>query len=105
MSASVSHQPADVNPLKHGQDEPPTSAQSLLAKLVNKEERTDFRHPATAEEQRIIWLPKDPLGLVHEIERDLESHDISHSSECAEMDDKGHVDVTMVAPDEAPKEA
>lgn len=104
MSASASPQPADVNTLKHGQDVPPASAQSPLAKLM-KREHTDFRHPATAEEQRIIWLPKDPLGLVHEIERDLESHDVSHSLEGAEMDDKGYVDVTMVAPEDAPREA
>lgn len=105
VSASASPRPADVNPLKQGQDEPTASAQSPLAKLLKKEGHTDFRHPATAEEQRIIWLPKDPLGLVHEIERDLESHDILHSSEGAEMDDKGYVDVTLVAPEDAPREA
>jgi len=106
VSASPSHQPADVKPLKYGQNEPPASAQSPLARLMNKEEHADFRHPAAAEDQRIIWLPKDPLGLVHEIERDLESHDILHSSEGAEMDDKGKVDVTLVAlEDDAPKEA
>jgi len=104
-SASASHQLADVNPLKDRQDEAPASAQSPLEKLMSKEEHTDFRHPATAEDQDIIWLPKDPLGLVHEIERDLESHDILHSSEGAEMDDKGKVDVTLVAPEDAPKEA
>ena len=105
MSASASPRPADVKLLKHGQEEPTASAQSPLAKLLKKEGPTDFRHPATAEEQRVIWLPKDPLGLVHEIERDLESHDISHSSEGAEMDDKGYVDVTMVVPEDAPREA
>lgn len=107
MSASASHQLADVNPLKDSQDEEPSTCaqQSPLAKLMNKEEHTDFRHPATAEDQRIIWLPKDPLGFVREIERDLESHDISHSSEGAEMDDEGKVDVTLVAPEDAPKEA
>lgn len=105
MSASASPQLADVNPLKEREDEAPASAQSPLAKLMNEEEHTDFRHPATAKEQRIIWLPKDPLGLVQEIERDLEKHDISHSSEGAEMDDKGHVDVILVAPEDVPKEA
>jgi hypothetical protein len=51
------------------------------------------------EEQRIIWLPKDLLGLVHEIERDLCSKDILHSVEGAEMDSKGHVEVTMAPPE------
>ena len=72
---------------------------------MKKEEHADFRHPSTADEQRIIWLPKDPLGLVHEVERDLKSHGISTSSEGAEMNDKGDVDVTLVAPEVAPKEA
>lgn len=51
------------------------------------------------EEQRIIWLPKDLFGLVHEIERDLGSKDILHSAEGAEMDSKGHVEVTMAPPE------
>jgi hypothetical protein len=68
-------------------------------KLVKGEGAADFRHPATVEEQRVIWLPKDPLGLVKEIERDLDSHDILHSTECAKMDAKGGVDVTLVPED------
>ena len=55
------------------------------------------------EEQRVIWLPKDRLGLVKEIERDLDSHDILHTTECAEMDVKGSVDVNLI-PDDATKE-
>ena len=51
------------------------------------------------DEQRVIWLPEDPLGLVREIERDLDSHDILHSTECATMDAKGHVDVNLVLED------
>jgi hypothetical protein len=53
------------------------------------------------EEQRIIWLPKDQLGLVHEMGRDLDSHDILHSTEDAEMDNKGHVDVTIAVLEDA----
>lgn len=51
------------------------------------------------EEQRAIWLAKDPFGLVKEIERDLDSHDIYHSTECAKMDAKGHVDVNLIQDD------
>jgi len=100
LSAFVSGQPADGGegkPPKRVQDERPTS--SLPANLLKSEGATDFTHPATAE-QRIIWLPKDRLGLVHEIERDLESHDILHSSEGAEMDDQGRVEVTMTIPED-----
>ena len=77
--------------MKHGQDKPPAAIPSLLAELIRREGPTDFRHPAAVEAQRIIRLPKDPLGLVHEIERDLKAHDILYSSADAEMDNKGHV--------------
>jgi hypothetical protein len=100
VSASASGQPrggADGKALNDEKEERPTSTLSLPAKLIKTEGSTDFRHPATAEDQRIVWLPKDRLGLVHEIERDLESHDILCTSEAAEMDDKGHVDVNMTA--------
>ena len=61
---------------------------------------TDFTHPAAVKEQRIIWLPKDQLGLVHEIERDLDSLGIRHSTEGAVMDNSGHVDVILTASEE-----
>jgi len=93
--------------VKHVQDEPPAATSSLLAKLIRREGPTDFRHLAAVEEQCIICLPKDPLGLVYEIERDLKAHGILYSSADAEMDDKGHVYVKKVTPEDvqdAPKE-
>lgn len=110
VSAPVAHQPSGkegsplsgASPAKLVLDEPPTSFPSLLEKLTDTKEHADFRHPATMEEQRIIWLPKDQLGLVHEIERELDSQDILHSTECAEMDDKGYVDVTIAPEDGEP---
>jgi len=68
-----------------------------LEKLVYGKGPTDFRHPATVEEQQIIWLPSDPLGLVKEIEQDLDSQDIVHTTEGAKMDAGGSVDVTLGA--------
>ena len=74
--------------------------------LPQKEEgAVDFRHPATTEEQRVIWLPKDPFGLVKEITQDLDSHDILHSTEFAEMDVKGHVDVNLIPEDATEEES
>ena len=60
---------------------------------------TDFSHPAAVEKQRIIWLPTDPLGLIREIEEDLASQDILYSTEGAEMNSKGRVDVTLAPPE------
>jgi calcium permeable stress-gated cation channel len=107
MFASASGQPADDAHDKPTKDETPLSSPSLPAKVIKTEGSSDFRHPATAEDQRIIWLPKDQLGLVNEIEQDLESHDILSSAEGAEMNEKGHVEVTMAAPEDVqhdPKE-
>jgi hypothetical protein len=115
VSALASHQPAsergpplrdvvDGIPPKHVTDEPPAPSHSLLAKLSHGEGRTDFRHPVTVEEQRVIWLPEDPLGLVKEIELDLDSHDILHSTEGAKIDARGYVDVVPEDAQDAPKE-
>ncbi len=76
---------------------PPACSPSPLAKLVDGEGRTDFRHPVTMEDMRVVWLPKDALGLVKEIERDLDSHGILYSTDGAEMDAKGKVDVILVS--------
>jgi hypothetical protein len=77
-----------------------SSSPSPSAKSVEDEGPTDFRHPAAVEEQRIVWLPKDRLGLIDEITQDLTRWDILHSTDGAEMDDKGHVDVTMAPPED-----
>jgi hypothetical protein len=51
----------------------------------------DFTHPAAIEPQQVIWLPRDPLGLgVHE-EKQLKSQGIEVSTENADLDEKGHV--------------
>jgi hypothetical protein len=73
---------------------------SSFTRPMKTEGLTDFNHPAAAEEEPIIWLPKDPLGLVHEIGRELTSHDILYSAEGAKIDSKCRVDVTMASPEE-----
>jgi len=61
---------------------------------------TDFSHPAAVEEQRMIWLPKDPFGLIHDIEQDLTSQKVLYSTEGAEMDSKGQVGVSNAPPED-----
>jgi calcium permeable stress-gated cation channel len=77
-----------------------SSSPSPSAKSVEDEGPTDFSHPAAVEDQRIIWLPKDRLGLINEIAQDLAARDILHSTDGAEMDNKGHVNVTMAPPED-----
>jgi hypothetical protein len=81
-------------------DESRAPSPSPSAKSAEDEGTTDFRHPAAVEEQRIIWLPKDRLDLVHEIVQDLASQDILHSTDGAEMDDGGHVNVITAPPED-----
>ncbi|KAI0261640.1 hypothetical protein BC834DRAFT_895208 [Gloeopeniophorella convolvens] len=78
-----------------------SSSPSPSAKAIEDERPTDFSHPAAVEEQRVVWLPKDALGLVHEIERDLGTQGILHTTDGADMDFKGNVSVTTAPPEEA----
>ena len=73
----------------------PSSARSMRAGCP-----TEFSHPAAVEEQRIIWLPEDPLGLVHDLEQELTSHNILYSSDGAEMDSQGKVTATFASPED-----
>ncbi|ETW77979.1 hypothetical protein HETIRDRAFT_324961, partial [Heterobasidion irregulare TC 32-1] len=62
---------------------------------------TDFSHPASVESQRVIWLPRDPLGLVEEAERACKAEGIDVSTEGAIMNEKGKVNITSAPPEEA----
>jgi Extracellular tail, of 10TM putative phosphate transporter len=99
-SGVANSRPLERAPSPTFTDESRSSSPSPSAKSVEDEGPTDFSHPAAVEEQRIIWLPKDRLGLIDEIMQDLAAWDISHSTDGAEMDDKGHVDVTMAPPED-----
>ena len=57
------------------------------------DEPTDFYHPASVEPMRIIWLPRDPLGLADEQVRENIKLGIEASCEYATMDETGHVDI------------
>ena len=61
---------------------------------------TEFRHPAAVEDQRIIWLPKDPHGLLPDLEQKLTSHNILYSSDGAKMDSRGRVILTFASPED-----
>jgi len=54
---------------------------------------TDFSHPAVVEPQRIIWLPRDSLGLSEIETQDNQAKGIEASTEGATMDEKGHTEV------------
>ncbi|KAG8794462.1 hypothetical protein FRC12_024241 [Ceratobasidium sp. 428] len=58
----------------------------------------DSTHPAAIEPQQVIWLPKDKLGLAQAEEAELKAEGIEVSTEHAEMDEKGHVELTGPPP-------
>ena len=75
------------------------SSPSPSARPLRAERATDFNQPAAIQGQRVVWLPEDPLGLVQEIEQELTSRNILCSTEGAEMNSQGKVNVTS-APEE-----
>jgi len=85
----------DAGAQKNVSDELLAPSPLLPLELANAKRPTDFRHPALMG-QPIIWLPKDKLGLVHEIEQDLDERDILYSTEGAEMDDQGQVHLAVI---------
>ncbi|KAG8698963.1 hypothetical protein FRC09_006915 [Ceratobasidium sp. 395] len=58
----------------------------------------DFTHPAAIEPQQVIWLPRDRLGLAQAEEAELKAEGIEVSTEHADMDEKGHVELTGPPP-------
>jgi len=59
----------------------------------------DFYHPASVEPQQTIWMPHDPLGLAEAEEQANRARGIKVSIADAQMDDKGHVDISGAPPD------
>ncbi|KZS96318.1 DUF221-domain-containing protein [Sistotremastrum niveocremeum HHB9708] len=64
---------------------------------------TDFYHPAAVEPQRIIWLPRDSLGLAANELAEIRAHGIIASDEGAVMNEKGHTEVEGHPPGSDPR--
>ncbi|KAJ7064856.1 hypothetical protein C8F01DRAFT_777426 [Mycena amicta] len=69
------------------------------AARVKSEEEYGFAHPAASRPQRIVWFPRDRLGLGEEEERACEAAGVSVSMKDAEMNEKGKVDISGAPPD------
>ncbi|KAI0070905.1 DUF221-domain-containing protein [Panus rudis PR-1116 ss-1] len=61
----------------------------------------EFYHPASVEPQRVVWLPKDQLGLAEAEVVAIRERGILASVRNAVMDVKGHVDIQGAPPEEA----
>lgn len=64
-------------------------------------EKQDFTHPALSP-ARVVWLPRDTMGIEREEAGDLRARGIEVSSEGAFMNEKGTVDVDLPPPGEEP---
>ena len=107
LSDSITYCDLDSTEVPSFENESRTLSPSPSARPMRAELTTEFIQPAAIEGQRVVWLPKDPLGLVQEIEQELASWHILCSTEGAEMDSQGKFKVTS-APEEvrrAPMEA
>ena len=60
----------------------------------------DFAHPAAVEPQRVVWIPRDTLGLCEVEEGADRAYGVETSTQGAWMDAKGHVDVEGPPPGE-----
>ncbi|KAJ7126145.1 DUF221-domain-containing protein [Mycena epipterygia] len=69
------------------------------AARIKSEEEYGFAHPAASRPQRIVWFPRDRLGLAAEEERACLEAGVDASVKDAEMNEKGKVDITGPPPD------
>ncbi|KAF7790505.1 hypothetical protein EIP86_001460 [Pleurotus ostreatoroseus] len=58
----------------------------------------EFYHPASVEPQRVVWVPRDGLGLGEAEARAIGEMGIRVSMDDARMDEKGHVDISGPPP-------
>ena len=92
-SPSTSNPAADTASIPESQKAPP-SIKGVDEDAGPKE----FYHPASVEPQRVVWLPKDTLGLAEEEEKAIRDAGVLVSLEDAQMDEKGHVDISGPPP-------
>ena len=69
------------------------------AARMKSEEEYGFAHPAASRPQRIVWFPRDRLGLAEEEERGCREAGVDCSVKDAELNDKGKVDISGAPPD------
>lgn len=86
----------DTSRIQHNQGPGPSMEYGTSVPVEGKrnEGPTDFNHPASIEPQRIIWLPQDPLGVGDREAQRLQEGGVEASTENANMDNRGRVDIS-----------
>jgi hypothetical protein len=99
QESTIRRDPASNFSEKSGKLEDSSSSEQGNEYKLVPEEEYGFAHPAASRPQRIVWLPKDTLGLAMEEEKSIRDAGIFVSLAGAEMDAKGKVDVSRGPPD------
>ncbi|KAJ7100262.1 hypothetical protein B0H15DRAFT_936877 [Mycena belliarum] len=69
------------------------------AARMKSEEEYGFAHPAASRPQRVVWFPRDRLGLAEEELRACRAAGVDASDKDAELNEKGKVDISGAPPD------
>ncbi|KAF8882504.1 hypothetical protein CPB84DRAFT_1838177 [Gymnopilus junonius] len=75
----------------------PTDSEDIAKE--EDEESYGFAHPAASRPQRIVWIPKDSLGLAEREKKGCRERGVKVSDRNAVMNESGKVDVTGYPPD------
>jgi len=78
----------------------PKNKEKINLKLVNLKTADEygFAHPAVSHPQRVVWIPRDTLGMFEEEVRACQNAGVDVSTKGAEMDENGRVSVRGVPP-------
>jgi hypothetical protein len=94
-----------AEPRQSMEDQAKLTDQGLASPDANEERKKlteddyGFAHPAASRPQRIVWIPKDALGLSDEELEKCKAAGVEVGDENAFMDEKGKVDVSGGPPD------
>lgn len=95
---------ASSSPVVPDEEDPHTENPPDIKPVDEDEGPKVFYHPASVDPQRVVWIPKDELGLAEEEEKAIAGAGIAVSTEGAVMDDKGHVNVSGAPPGDQVRE-
>jgi calcium permeable stress-gated cation channel len=112
LSLSLANQTFSARPVDASDDAQPSPQQDKEggAKEVSTKKKTvkrmltddeyGFAQPALSRPQRVVWIPRDTLGLGEVEEEACEAGSVLASTENAVMNEKGDVDIEGGPPDD-----
>ncbi|KAG6840700.1 hypothetical protein C0991_005003 [Blastosporella zonata] len=93
-------QPLITDKVDISEDEKKDGPSHVEAIEPKEPEDYGFAHPAASRPQRTVWLPKDSFGLAEEEERACKEAGVDASTDDAQINEKGKVDISGAPPNE-----